>query len=56
MLKFFDADPGSGIGSIRIRDVKNSDPVCKNIGSGINISATLQFCIIRSCIFSNEIN
>jgi hypothetical protein len=30
MLKFFDADPGSGMGTIRIRDGKKSDP-------GINI-------------------
>jgi hypothetical protein len=30
ILKFFDADPGSGMEKIWIRDVKNS-------GSGINI-------------------
>jgi hypothetical protein len=30
ILKFFDADPGSGMEKIRIRDGKNSDP-----GSGI---------------------
>jgi hypothetical protein len=32
ILKFFIADPGSGMEKIRIRDRKNSDP-----GSGINI-------------------
>jgi hypothetical protein len=32
ILKFFDADPGSGIGKIRIRDGKNTNP-----GSGKNI-------------------
>jgi hypothetical protein len=32
ILKFFDADPGSGMEKIRIRDGRNSDP-----GSGINI-------------------
>jgi hypothetical protein len=32
ILKFFDADPGSGMEKIRIRDGKNSDP-----GTGINI-------------------
>ncbi len=32
ILKFFDADPGSGMEKIRIRDGKSSDP-----GSGINI-------------------
>ncbi len=32
ILEFFDADPGSGMGTIRIRDGKKSDP-----GSGINI-------------------
>jgi hypothetical protein len=26
ILKFFDADPGSGMEHIRIRDGKNSDP------------------------------
>jgi hypothetical protein len=26
ILKFFDADPGSGAEKIRIRDLKNSDP------------------------------
>jgi hypothetical protein len=31
-LKFFDADPGSGMEKVRIRDGKNSDPK-----SGINI-------------------
>jgi hypothetical protein len=31
----FDADPGSGMGKIRIRAGKNSDP-----GSGINIPDT----------------
>jgi hypothetical protein len=31
-LKFFDADPVSGMEKIQIRDAKNSDPV-----SGINI-------------------
>jgi hypothetical protein len=31
-LKFFDADPGSGMETVRIRDGKKSDP-----GSGINI-------------------
>jgi hypothetical protein len=33
ILKFFDADPGSGMDKIRIRDGKNSDPP----GSGINV-------------------
>jgi hypothetical protein len=32
ILKFFDADPGSGMEKIRIRDGKNSEPE-----SGINI-------------------
>jgi hypothetical protein len=32
ILKFFDADPGSGIEKMRIRDGKNSER-----GSGINI-------------------
>ncbi len=32
ILKFFDADPGSGMETVRIRDGKKSDP-----GSGINI-------------------
>jgi hypothetical protein len=34
ILKFFDADPGSGMETVRFRDpgLKNSDP-----GSGINI-------------------
>jgi hypothetical protein len=32
ILKFFDADPGSGV-----RDGKNSDPGWKKFGSGINI-------------------
>ncbi len=36
-LKFFDADPGSGMEKIRIRDGKNSDPGWKKFGSGINI-------------------
>jgi hypothetical protein len=36
ILKFFDADPGSGIETVRIRDVKKSDP-----GSGINIDLFL---------------
>ena len=31
-LKFFDADPGSGMETVRIRDEKKSDQ-----GSGINI-------------------
>jgi hypothetical protein len=32
ILKFFDADPGSGMETVRIRD-----PGWKNVGSGINI-------------------
>jgi hypothetical protein len=32
ILKFFDADPGSGMETVRIRDRKKADP-----GSGINI-------------------
>jgi hypothetical protein len=32
IIKFFDADPGSGMGKIRIRD-----PGWKKFGSGINI-------------------
>jgi hypothetical protein len=32
ILKFFDADPGSGMETVRIRDGKKSGP-----GSGINI-------------------
>ncbi len=32
IFKFFDADPGSGMETVRIRDGKKSDP-----GSGINI-------------------
>jgi hypothetical protein len=31
-LKYFDADPGSGMGTVRIRD-----PGWKKVGSGINI-------------------
>jgi hypothetical protein len=34
ILKFFDADPGSGSG---IRDGDSSDPGWKKVGSGINI-------------------
>jgi hypothetical protein len=39
IIKFFDADPGSGMNKIRIREVKNSDPGSKKLGSrtGINI-------------------
>jgi hypothetical protein len=32
ILKFFDADPGSGLETVRIRD-----PGWKKVGSGINI-------------------
>jgi hypothetical protein len=34
ILKFFDADPGSGMEKIRIRNGRNLDP---GSGSGINI-------------------
>jgi hypothetical protein len=61
ILKFFDADPGSGMEKIRIRDLgwkkfgsgirdgKNSDP-----GSGINISDPQHWShISTTLIFSN---
>jgi hypothetical protein len=35
VLKFLDADPGSGMEKIRIRDGKNSDPGREKFGSGI---------------------
>jgi hypothetical protein len=35
ILKFFDADPGSGMKKIGIRDGKNWDPGWKKLGSGI---------------------
>jgi hypothetical protein len=37
ILKFFDADPGSGMEKIRIRDGKNTE-------SGINIPDTQHWC------------
>jgi hypothetical protein len=39
IFKFFDADPGSGMEKIRIRDGKNSDPGSgmEKFGSGMNI-------------------
>ncbi len=38
LLKFFEADPGSGMEKIWIRDGKNWDPGWKKLGSGINIA------------------
>jgi hypothetical protein len=35
ILKFLDADPGSGMETVRIRDGKKSDPGWKKVGSGI---------------------
>jgi hypothetical protein len=37
ILKFFDADPGSEMETIRIRDGKKSDPGWKKVRNGINI-------------------
>jgi hypothetical protein len=34
ILKFFDADPGSGMETVRIRDGDGSDPGWKKVGSG----------------------
>ncbi len=45
ILKFFDADPGSGMQKIRIQDAKNSDP-----GSGINLLDP-QHCLMTTCFF-----
>jgi hypothetical protein len=42
ILKFFDADPGSGMEKIRIRDGKKSDPG-SGIGKNIPDPATLYF-------------
>ncbi len=35
ILKFFDADPGSGMETVRIRDGDSSDPGWRQFGSGI---------------------
>ncbi len=46
IIKFFDADPGSGMETVRIRDGKKSDS-----GSGINMCTFVQHCTnVHICI------
>ncbi len=49
ILIFFDADPGSGMEKVRIRDGKKSDP-----GSGINIPDP-QHCMVHTLYGRQEI-